>query len=61
VARREEALEREIPTRVPLARPIRVLILYGTALAKEDGTVQFFEDIYGHDEPLARKLSSRRR
>lgn len=59
--RRDEALARATPTRIPVSHPVRVFILYGTALAKEDGTVQFFEDIYGHDEPLTRKLSSRRR
>jgi murein L,D-transpeptidase YcbB/YkuD len=38
--------------RVNLARPIRVLILYGTALATEAGTILFFDDIYGHDRKL---------
>jgi len=38
--------------RVNLKTPIRVLILYGTALATEDGAVQFFDDIYGHDRRL---------
>jgi len=31
--------------RVNLKTPIRILILYGTALATEDGSVQFFDDI----------------
>lgn len=38
--------------RVNLKTPIRVLILYGTALATEDGAVLFFQDIYGHDRKL---------
>jgi len=38
--------------RVNLKTPIRVLILYGTALATEDGAVMFFDDIYGHDRKL---------
>jgi murein L,D-transpeptidase YcbB/YkuD len=38
--------------RVNLKTPIRVLILYGTALATEDGTIMFFDDIYGHDRRL---------
>ena len=38
--------------RVNLRTPIRVLILYGTALATEDGAVMFFDDIYGHDRRL---------
>ncbi len=38
--------------RVNLKTPIRVLILYGTALATEDGGILFFADIYGHDRKL---------
>lgn len=38
--------------RVNLTTPIRVLILYGTALATEDGPVMFFADVYGHDRKL---------
>lgn len=41
---------------VPLAHPIPVLILYGTALATEDGRVLFFADLYGHDRRLAALL-----
>lgn len=37
---------------VKLARPVHVLILYGTAVAAEDGTVHFFDDIYGQDRRL---------
>jgi murein L,D-transpeptidase YcbB/YkuD len=32
------------------------MILYGTALATEDGPVMFFEDIYGHDRKLEELL-----
>jgi murein L,D-transpeptidase YcbB/YkuD len=39
-------------SRVTLAAPIRVMILYGTALATESGQIQFFDDIYGHDRRL---------
>jgi murein L,D-transpeptidase YcbB/YkuD len=42
--------------RVRLARPIRVIILYGTVLAKEDGEVLFFHDLYGQDRRLERLL-----
>lgn len=42
--------------RVNLTTPIPVLILYGTALAMEDGTVQFFDDIYAHDRRLEKLL-----
>ena len=37
-----------------LAQPIRVFLIYATALALEDGRVLFFEDIYHHDEKLER-------
>jgi murein L,D-transpeptidase YcbB/YkuD len=42
--------------RVNLKTPIHVLILYGTALATEDGGILFFDDIYGHDRRLAQLL-----
>jgi murein L,D-transpeptidase YcbB/YkuD len=38
--------------RVTLARPVRVFVVYGTAVASEAGKVQFFDDIYGHDRRL---------
>jgi murein L,D-transpeptidase YcbB/YkuD len=37
---------------VNLATPVPVLILYVTAVVEEDGTVLFFNDIYGHDRKL---------
>lgn len=37
---------------VPLATPVHVLIVYGTAIASEDGAVHFFDDIYGYDRRL---------
>jgi L,D-transpeptidase YcbB len=42
--------------RVNLPQPVNVLILYGTALATENGAVLFFDDIYGYDAKLARDL-----
>jgi murein L,D-transpeptidase YcbB/YkuD len=39
-------------TQVNLATPVPVLILYVTAVAEEDGTIHFFDDIYGHDKKL---------
>jgi murein L,D-transpeptidase YcbB/YkuD len=35
-------------------------VLYGTALADEDGTVRFMRDIYGHDGRMAKLLHDRR-
>ncbi len=37
---------------VNLATRVPVLILYVTAVVEEDGTVHFFDDIYGHDRKL---------
>lgn len=45
------------PRRIDLAKPIRVFIVYGTALARERGDVMFFDDLYGHDARLARVLN----
>jgi len=42
---------------VNLAQPIPVLILYGTAVVEDDGTVMFFDDIYGHDATLEKALA----
>ncbi len=41
---------------VTLKKPIRVFIVYGTAIAMENGEVLFFDDIYGHDEHLEQAL-----
>jgi murein L,D-transpeptidase YcbB/YkuD len=46
------AMNAETGTRITLAQPIRVFLIYATALALEDGRVLFFEDIYHHDEKL---------
>jgi L,D-transpeptidase YcbB len=35
-----------------LSVQVPVLILYVTAVAEEDGTVHFFDDLYGHDKRL---------
>jgi murein L,D-transpeptidase YcbB/YkuD len=44
------------PLRIDLRTPIRVFIVYGTAVARENGSVLFFEDVYGHDASLQRLL-----
>jgi L,D-transpeptidase YcbB len=53
VARVEAAMDSGKDNRqVNLTVKVPVLILYVTAVAEEDGTVHFFEDIYGHDKRL---------
>jgi murein L,D-transpeptidase YcbB/YkuD len=54
----EAAMHGDATQRIALASPIPVLVLYGTALAKEDGQVMFFNDIYGHDRRLERLLAA---
>ena len=48
------------PVRINLAQPIRVMILYATAIATESGQVLFFEDLYRHDTRLVKLLDRRR-
>lgn len=52
----EAAMNGTQTRRVRLGRPVRVIILYGTVLAKEDGEVLFFDDLYGQDRRLERLL-----
>jgi L,D-transpeptidase YcbB len=42
---------------VNLARPIPVLIVYGTSIVTEDGIVHFYDDIYGLDAALEKVLA----
>ena len=42
---------------VNLKKPLPIVIFYLTALAEEDGQIQFFEDIYGYDADLEKVLS----
>jgi murein L,D-transpeptidase YcbB/YkuD len=55
-ARIEAALCDSQTLRVNLAKPLRVMIFYGTVAATESLGVLFFEDIYGHDAKLAAAL-----
>jgi murein L,D-transpeptidase YcbB/YkuD len=58
-ARIRAAIALDEPTRITLRAPVRVFLLYATALAAEDGRVFFFEDIYRHDAKLAALLRGR--
>ena len=42
---------------VNLAHPIPVLIVYATVIVLEDGVVNFYDDIYGHDAALEKVLA----
>lgn len=51
------ALKRE--RAVPLTQTIPVVIYYTTAVARGDGTISFYEDIYRYDAALERALAKR--
>lgn len=53
-ARVDAAFAAQKEQQVNLTQPIPVLIVYGTAIAKENGQVFFFDDIYGYDGSLAK-------
>ena len=42
---------------ITLARQVPVFIVYGTAIAYENGEVHFYNDIYGHDATLDHALA----
>ena len=54
-----QTMERDTARRVDLATPVRVYLIYATALVAESGTVYFFEDLYGHDARLEQALRAR--
>jgi murein L,D-transpeptidase YcbB/YkuD len=53
----QAAMNGEKSVQVNLSSPIPVLILYGTARVDEEGRVDFYDDIYGHDAKLAQELA----
>jgi murein L,D-transpeptidase YcbB/YkuD len=54
------ALADSATARINLPRPVRVFIVYGTALTVEAGQTLFFDDIYDQDARLNALLASRR-
>jgi len=54
----ERGLALKTETRVQLQNPIPVVIHYTTAVARADGTISFYEDIYRHDAALERALAA---
>ncbi len=52
----QQAMEAGKPTQVNLTKPMPVLLFYTTVIASHDGTVLFFNDVYGHDGTLERML-----
>jgi murein L,D-transpeptidase YcbB/YkuD len=54
--RLEEAIVSAGSSRIALARPLPVYILYLTAFADPDGAMQFRDDVYGRDRRTAAML-----
>lgn len=52
------AMNGKEPAQVNLRDAIPVLIIYTTVTVDDDGTVRFFEDIYGHDAALQNALAA---
>jgi murein L,D-transpeptidase YcbB/YkuD len=52
----QAAMQGEPNQRIKLPQSVPVMVLYGTALATEDGRILFFDDIYGHDRRLEKLL-----
>ena len=50
----EAAFQAQKEQQVNLTNAIPVLIVYGTAIAKEDGQIYFFDDLYGYDKALGK-------
>lgn len=42
---------------VKIAKPVPVFILYGTVVVDTDGSLLFFDDVYGHDRKLEQLLA----
>jgi len=55
----ERALDEGTERSIYLPRPMPIHLLYFTAWADDDGTIQFRADINGVDQPLARALAKR--
>jgi murein L,D-transpeptidase YcbB/YkuD len=51
------AMQGTTPRQVNFSKPIPVHIVYATSVAREDGQVLFYEDIYGHDATLTALLA----
>jgi murein L,D-transpeptidase YcbB/YkuD len=55
-----EAMESEKSKTIRVQPPLPVVIAYATAIARADGKVHFFADIYGHDKLLDAALQRAR-
>lgn len=58
-ARIDQVIASKRTTRVDLARPMPVLILYWTAEVLEDASIAFRDDVYGRDAPVLKALDGK--
>jgi murein L,D-transpeptidase YcbB/YkuD len=56
----EETIAGGATIRIPLMKPVPVVIAYWTAFVDPDGTIEFRNDVYGRDERLAGALAALR-
>jgi murein L,D-transpeptidase YcbB/YkuD len=56
----QEAISSNVNKRISLDNPLPVFVLYWTAIADKDGTVEFRPDVYGRDQRLLAALAGRR-
>jgi L,D-transpeptidase YcbB len=56
----EEAMNGARTLSVDLPRAVPVVVYYTTSIVRADGTVEFYEDVYGEDTRLQRALDARR-
>jgi murein L,D-transpeptidase YcbB/YkuD len=54
----KDAMEKGDSKTVVLKTSIPVMIIYTTAVVRDDGTVDFYDDIYGHDATLENALAA---
>jgi murein L,D-transpeptidase YcbB/YkuD len=55
----DQVIDSQRTTRVDLAEPLPVLILYWTAQVLDDGRVSFRRDVYARDEPILAALDGK--
>ena len=55
-----EAMNAGVERYVRVPKPIPVLIVYQTAVAEPDGSLRYYNDVYGHDRILAEALGKGR-
>lgn len=53
----QSVLDTQKQKTIHLKKPLPVFLMYWTGMADADGTVRFYEDIYGRDEVLLKAMA----